>query len=118
MEDMIRLKINLVKESTRKPIADKGYKIHFWDHDIVKDDYLGSTVPDEQGNAVLKLKRADFRSLDSPFEKKPDIYFTVEKDHSLIYKSPVLENINIDEAYDYNDFTEFCYDLGIFTVNT
>ena len=116
MEDIYHLHVNLMKKGTTEPLIGEEYSVRFYDHDIVKDDYLGEAKPDEHGNASVAINKCDFVSSDSPFEQCPDVYFIVEKKGVPVYRSHVFGNLHLDEARNYQVFKGYYYDLGTFEI--
>ena len=75
-----------VAGSVRELESNKGVpdlEVRAFDKDIVFDDFLGSTMTDNNGNFNIIYDEKNFRQV---FESKPDIYITVaSKDGRTIY---------------------------------
>ena len=101
MEDLVHLHVTLHDGSNDEPVKGEAYKIQFFDKDLLKDDPLGESNVDDFGHAQVTVKRSDFRSLDSPLEKYPDIYFKLLKNGSVVYESHVFKNLHLEDAKHY-----------------
>lgn len=88
----------------------------FYDKDLLKDDFLGSSSLDDNGHAIISISRSDYRSKDSPLEKYPDIYFELYKNKELIYKSIVFKNLHLEEARDFPLSSAKNCNLGTFII--
>jgi hypothetical protein len=93
------------------------YMVRMLDKDLFLDDKLGSSSLDENGVAEFRIYVADIISIDSPGERKPDIYFIVTKGGREIFQSEVFSDVNFDEI---NPVTgradKQTKDLGTFVV--
>ncbi|WP_215224999.1 hypothetical protein [Echinicola shivajiensis] len=113
---MVRIHVKLLTKGTNDPLFGKEYKVKFYDKDLIKDDLLGESDLDDHGVAKLLINKKNYTSLDSPFERHPDIYFTFSKNGKVIYKSPVLENVHLEEQYGYPDVPGLDFDLGSYLL--
>jgi len=101
MEELIQIHAVLLDKLTKEPLNGSIFKVRFYDQDLLKDDFLGESDLDDFGHAIITVRRSDFQSKDSPFEKYPDIYFEIIKKELVIYKSKTLKNLHLEEARDF-----------------
>ena len=116
MEQIITIQVTIKQKSDQQPITGSDYKVNFFDKDLISDDALGSSSPDDSGLASVQVTRKDFRSEDSPLENHPDVYFTVEKHGDEIFTSPVCKDLKVDESFNYPDSGGLVCDLGTFLI--
>lgn len=116
MEKIVQLHVKLLKKGNNVPLKGEAYKVKFFDKDLIEDDFLGESTLDDFGHAIISVRRSNFRSIDSPLEKYPDIYFTVLKDGQEIFKSPVGKNLHIEESSDFPASGGSHFHLGSFIV--
>lgn len=116
MEEYIQLHVHLVRRVKNIPLKGDDYQVCFYDDDLLSDDLLGESDLDDLGHAFVSVSRKDYRSKDSPFEKYPDVYFTVKKKGAVIFKSPVIKNLKIEEAADFPVSQGLHCDLGTFLI--
>lgn len=116
MEEIVDIHVKLRHTVSNDPITGGEYKVKFFDKDLLKDDFLGTSTLDDQGHAVVSVFRKDYRSADSPLEKKPDIYFEVHRNDEVLYKSPVSENVALEERDDFPLSGGKHCDLGTYNI--
>ena len=71
-----------------------GLMIEGWDKDFSDDDVLGRGTTNEKGQFEIKFEKRHFS--DRGLEKRPDLYFLIFKDGTLIAhtKDQVLKNVD------------------------
>ncbi|MCX2743814.1 hypothetical protein OO013_08055 [Mangrovivirga sp. M17] len=116
MDDKLNIRIDLIRKDTKEPLRGDEFRVEFYDEDLIKDDFLGETRLDNFGHASISIYNKKFRSLDSPAESKPDIFFRVFQNEKEIYKSPVFKNIQVKEVSNYSDSGGLDVDLGTFLI--
>ncbi|QCK15469.1 C2 domain-containing protein [Mangrovivirga cuniculi] len=116
MDDKLNIRLDLIRKDNKEPLSGDDYRVEFYDEDLIKDDFLGETGLDNFGHASISIYRKKFRSLDSPAEKDPDIFFKVYKSEKEIYKSPVFKNIKVKEVSNYSASGGLDVDLGTFMI--
>jgi hypothetical protein len=88
------------QDATGKPLTGRGYQVKLRDKDPLFDDKLGVSSLDAQGQAEFLVFAADIRSIDSPRERTPDLYFVVTKDGHEVFRSEVFPDVDFDEVDD------------------
>ncbi|MDB5198707.1 MAG: hypothetical protein JWO92_670 [Chitinophagaceae bacterium] len=94
----------------------EAYTVRLYDKDIFEDDFLGETRLDENGVAKISFTHdafADPLNLDD----KPDFYFVVYKHKQEIFKTKVLENLDIETIEKFKMGEGEVIDLGTFLVD-
>lgn len=92
-----------------------AYTVRLYDKDIFKDDFLGETRLDENGVAKISFTHQAFAH---PFnlDDKPDFYFVVYKHKQEIFKTKVLENLDIETLENFKMGEGEIIDLGTFLI--
>ena len=60
----------------------EGLRVKAWDKDLIFDDSLGKATTDEQGCFTIEFDESYYQEL--CFDRKPDIFFKVYKDNTLV----------------------------------
>lgn len=100
--------------SKGEPFTGMAVHVKLYDQDIVSDDYLGGIILDAEGKGSIVVTPDKYRSLDSPFERYPDVYFKVFKGDEEVFKSHVIQDIDVEKAEIKSDGSHI--DLGSFVV--
>ncbi len=116
MEMIVHLHLRLVDKNTGRAPDPTGLSVALFDRDVIKDDFLGQSTPDASGNATFAFSRSDFRSLDSPLEQYPDLYFKVFRDEVCIYQSLVFEQSRPFDSDQFDMQGGLHYSLGTFLI--
>lgn len=112
----IEVKVRLIHKGDDEPLNGKEYKVRLYDSDIFNDDFLGESVPDEEGVAKFLFSQGDF-SKPANLEKKPDFYFVVYKNNQSIFKSKVMSNLDLSDIEDFIMKEGEVIDLGTFLID-
>ncbi len=88
-----------------------------YDKDFFNDDFLGESIPDEEGLAKFLFSQGDF-SKPVSLDKKPDFYFVVYKNKKQIFKSKVMSNLDLSDVEEFIMKEGEVIDLGTFLIDT
>ena len=83
-------------DETGRPLAGNGWKTAARDQDALIDDCLGEAGLDERGEARILISVADIMSIDSPGERTPDLYFTLYRDGTEVFRTEVVEDVDFE----------------------
>lgn len=112
----IEVKVRLIRKGDDEPIYGNEYKVRLYDSDIFSDDFLGESVPDEEGLAKFLFSKGDF-SKPIHLDKKPDFYFVVYKNKKQVFKSKVMSNLDLSDVEDFIMKEGEVIDLGTFLID-
>lgn len=115
LKEQITISAKFIDHIDKMPLSSK-YLVKLYDKDVFDDDYLGQSLLDNQGRAQIKFSEDQMRSLDSPLERHPDLYFVLTKKDKVIYKSNIIKNLHLDNTADFTLSAGKHYDLGTFVV--
>ena len=79
-----------------RPLAGDSWLARVFDSDCLADDRLGQSQLDDQGRASFLIPVADIKSLDSPGERMPDLYFRLFMDGREVFRSQVIEDVDFE----------------------
>jgi hypothetical protein len=72
-----------------------GKRIFLYDADPLADDFLASSTVEQDGTAGFLFDLSSSRSLDSLFERKPDLYCAVPgQEGKELYRSAICHNVD------------------------
>lgn len=78
------------------PISGAAWTARLRDRDCLLDGLLGEVALDASGKATFMFNVADIKSLDSPGERQPDLYFTLYHMGREMFRSEVLEDVDFE----------------------
>lgn len=113
----IEVKVRLIQKGDDEPVTGSEYSVRLYDKDIFNDDFLGESVPDEQGLAKFLFSQGDF-SKPVKLDKKPDFYFVVYKNNQPVFKSKVMSNLDLSNVEEFIMKEGEVIDLGTFLIDT
>jgi hypothetical protein len=93
---MFRINGKVVDRKTKQGVA--GLKVKAWDKNLVVNDLVGSTTTDEKGAFRIEFAESYFKELF--FDRKPDLFFKVFHDKTLIKSTEdsVLFNVEAGDS--------------------
>lgn len=112
----IEVKVRLIQKGDDEPLTGNQYSVRLYDSDIFNDDFLGESVPDEEGVAKFLFSQGDF-SKPANLDKKPDFYFLVYKNKEVIFKSKVMSNLDLSDVEEFVMKEGEVIDLGTFLID-
>jgi len=105
-------------DTTGKPLPGSGWTAGVSDQDVLVDDCLGVVNLDKKGVARFLLNVADIKSLDSPGERNPDLYFTLFKDGKEVFRSAVMMDVDFESLHEVSgDPVQITQEFGPFRVS-
>lgn len=113
----IEVKVRLISKKNDEPLTSHPYSVRLYDKDIFNDDFLGESVPNEEGIAKFIFSQGDF-SKPLNFDDKPDFYFVVFKNKEQIFKSKVMSNLDLSDLEQFIMKEGQVIDLGTFLIDT
>lgn len=111
----IEVKVRLIRKGDDEPVAGSEFKVRLYDKDVFNDDFLGESVPDEDGVAKFLLSKGDFSQPITP-DEKPDFYFLVYKNDKVVFKSKIMSNLDLSDLEEFIMKEGEVIDLGTFLI--
>jgi len=112
----VEVKVRLISRGNDEPVTGNDFKVRLYDQDIFNDDYLGESVPDEEGVAKFLFSQGDFKKPVN-LDQKPDFYFVVYQNKQIIFKSKVMSNLDLSDFEDFVMKEGDVIDLGTFLID-
>ncbi|MCS6824739.1 MAG: hypothetical protein NZ529_10620 [Cytophagaceae bacterium] len=118
MAIILHTSLTLINKGTGTAIFGDEYSVELYDKDMLQDDLLGKSSPDQHGNVLISFDLDKIKSIDSPAEKHPDLYFKVLKNNNVIFQSNVVTDLNINSEGDFNFTTGKQINLGTYLIES
>lgn len=115
LQEYITLSAKFIDHINKLPLSG-DYITKLYDKDVFDDDFLGESRLDNNGKVQIKFRMDQMRSMDSPMEKHPDLYFILVKNNQVIYKSNIIKDLDLDQTTDFTLEVGKSYDLGTFVI--
>ena len=112
----IEVRVLLIAKGTDAPVAGKEYTVRLFDKDLFNDDFLGESTLNKNGIAKFLFTEkhfAGFEKLDEP----PDFYFVVYRNGKEIFKSRVMQNLDLRNIEEFKMKEGEVVDLGTFLID-
>ncbi|MEP6949766.1 MAG: hypothetical protein ABI863_10850 [Ginsengibacter sp.] len=111
----IEVRVRLIAKGTDDPLTGHEYVVRLFDKDIFNDDFLGESAPDEDGVAKFLLEKKHFAGF-AMLDEKPDFYFVVYRNEKEIFKSRVMQNLDLTDIEEFRMKEGELVDLGTFLI--
>jgi hypothetical protein len=97
-----------------QPLTGDTYLVRLYDKDVFEDDFLGESTLDENGVAKISFNHSSFSNWNK--DTKPDFYFVVFKHKKEIFKSKVLEDLDVEAIEKFKMGEGEVIDLGTYLI--
>ena len=97
-----------------QPLTGDTYLVRLYDKDVFEDDFLGESTLDENGVAKISFNHSSFSNWNK--DTKPDFYFVVFKHKKEIFKSNVLEDLDVEAIEKFKMGEGEVIDLGMYLI--
>ena len=112
-------KVNVSFRSSDGHPLGQAYTVTVRDEDPLFDGTLGEAALDAEGRASIMISVADISSVDSPAERKPDLYFVLEKDGEEVFRSDVIDDVDFEKFDETTgELDDLTRTFGPYTVDT
>lgn len=111
----IEVMIRFIAKGSDAPLTGSEYRVKLFDKDIIGTDHLGESSLDANGVARISFSHAAFGEWNN-LEQKPDLYFVLDKSGTEIFKSEVMEDLEIETIEQFRMGEGEVVDLGIYLV--
>lgn len=116
-EMSIEVTARLIAKGTDAPVTGNEFVVKLYDKDFFDDDFLGEATPDENGRVSIIFNPETFDKKDPIREKSLDFYFVVFKRGMVIFRSKVMEHVDVDAIETFKMGEGEVVDLGSFLVD-
>ena len=112
----IEIRVLLIAKGTDAPVTGNEYTVRLFDKDIFNDDFLGQSSLDEEGIAKFQFTEKHFAGF-AKLDEKPDFYFVVYRNGKEIFKSRVMQNLDLTNIEEFKMKEGEVVDLGTFLID-
>jgi len=117
-EMSIEVKARLIAKGSDAPVSGDDFVVKLYDKDFFDDDFLGEDSPDADGRVSIIFNPEAFDRKDPIREKSLDFYFVVYKKGLVIFRSKVMEQVDVDAIETFKMGEGEVIDLGSFLIDT
>jgi hypothetical protein len=117
-EMSIEVTARLIAKGSDMPVTGDDFVVKLYDKDFFDDDYLGEASPDDNGRVTILFQPEAFDRKDPIREKSLDFYFVVFKKGLVIFRSKVMEHVDVDAIETFKMGEGEVIDLGSFLIET
>lgn len=103
-----------ISKGNDQPLTGDTYLVRLYDKDVFEDDFLGESTLDENGVAKISFNHSSFSNWNK--DTKPDFYFVVFKHKKEIFKSKVLEDLDVEAIEKFKMGEGEVIDLGTYLI--
>lgn len=107
----------LIARGTDRPVTGSRYQVKLFDKDFFEDDYLGQSSPDHEGRVRFLFNPGSLDKNEPLKENSLDFYFLVYKDGKEIFRSKVMEDVQIEEVEEFKMGEGEVIDIGTFLID-
>jgi len=111
----IEVKASFIAKGSDTPLTGESYEFRLYEKDLMEDDYLGKSTLDASGTATVSFKHGDYMDFLNP-ETNPDLYFALYKGDKLIFQSPVMRDLALEDLEKFKMGQGEVVDLGTFLI--
>lgn len=113
----IEVSARFIARGTDTPITGSEYKVRLFDKDFIEDDFLGESGLDGNGKIHIRFNPGKFDRSDPIKESSLDFYFVLFKNGLEIFRSKVMDDVDIDALDAFKMGKGELIDLGTFLVD-
>ena len=111
----IEVRVLLIAKGNDEPVTGKEYTVRLFDKDVFNDDYLGESSLNEDGLATFIITEQHFKGF-AKLDDKPDFYFVVLKHKQQIFKTIVMDDVDLAAFENFKMGEGEVIDLGTFLI--
>jgi hypothetical protein len=113
----IEVRARLISRDTGQPVYGGAYVVRLFDKDFVDEDYLGQASPDKNGAVSIEFNPSQFDQKDVIKDKSLDFFFVVLRNGKEIFRSKVMEDVNIRAVEQFKMGEGEIIHLGTFLID-
>jgi hypothetical protein len=113
----IEVRARLISRETGQPIYGGAYIVKLFDKEFIDDDFLGQASPDVNGAINITFNPSHFDQKDIMKEKSLDFFFVVFRNGKEIFRSKVMEDVDIHAMEQFKMGEGEIIHLGTFLID-
>jgi hypothetical protein len=110
------VKACFLQKGTSAPLTANDFMVRLYDKDLFDDDFLGESVPDENGCIAISFSHEAFAGDAIVKETIPDFFFVVFKNNQPVSHTKVFQDITLDQFSEFKMGEGEVIDLGTFLI--
>lgn len=111
----IEVVASFIVSGTDGPLTGSEYLVRLYDKDVMNDDFLGESTPDEHGVAKFNISSKSFAGK-LGLDNNPDFYLVVLKNNGEIFRTVVMNDLDLAALETFKLGEGEVVDLGTFLV--
>jgi hypothetical protein len=105
-----------IAKGSDAPVTGDAYSVRLYDKDLLSSDFLGESGLDANGYSVISFNHKVFGDI-ANLETFPDLYFVVYKNGEPVFKSKVMEDVDLEAIEQYKKGEGEVIDLGTYLID-
>ena len=114
----IEVTAKLIAKGSDLPVNGAEYIVKLYDKDFFEDDFLGQSSLDENGELHISFNPSQLDTTDPIRETSLDFYFIVFKNGREIFKSKVMEDVDVNAIEQFKMGKGELINLGTYLIDT
>ena len=111
---VMEVKATFLDKGEKQPLTG-DYLVRLYDKDVFNDDFLGEAKPNDDGQVKIHILHESFSKFHE--DDKPDFYFVVYKHKKEIFRSKVMDDVDVDIVKEFKMNEGLVIDLGTFLID-
>lgn len=112
----IEVKATFISKGDNAPVTGSQYNLRLYDQDVFGDDYLGECTLDTAGEGRIIFGHKAFGNALN-LETLPDLYFVLYNNNVPVFKSKVMEDVDLAFLENYRPGEGEVIDLGTYLID-
>ena len=113
----IEVTARLIAKGSDQPVTGKEFNVKLFDKDFFEDDFLGQSGLDGNGELRINFNPSRLDTNDPIKETSLDFYFVVFKNGTEIFRSKVMEDVDINAIDQFKMGEGEVINLGTFLID-
>ena len=113
----ITVSARLIARGDDIPLSGSAYTVRLFDKDFFDDDFLGESAIGPNGRVTIRFSPERFDRKDPIKETSLDFYFVLFKNGKEIFRSKVMEDVDVEALEQFRMGKGEMIDLGTFLVD-
>jgi hypothetical protein len=113
----IEVTARLIAKGSDSPVTGKEYIVKLFDKDFFDDDFLGQSGLDDNGQLHITFNPSRLDAGDPIKESSLDFYFVVFKNDLEIFRSKVMEDVDVNAVEQFKMGEGELINLGTFLID-
>lgn len=110
------VKARFLERGSGLALNAKEYSVRLYDKDLFEDDFLGESVPDENGTVTISFSHDAFAGDTIIAETLPDFFFVIFKNAVPVSHTKVLQDIPLENLTTFKMGKGEEVDLGTYLI--